>query len=460
MRTHKYLFPILFVFLSGNLANAVFVMPTYAPVERLITNTSAFIKENPENAHGYYTLGRIHYLAFVNKTGLVGAFERKTPPEIAPDWLLGNFAYHARQQHAMKLTLQELGYSSTSDIPQEERPAFWNALRKKQKQLEEEGWEYEKLNYQQLVNHAASAVRNFRKAIELDPKNGLYQLGFAGLLEQYVRFLREIKMDKMPEEFRSIILNKAKDIYYTAYNLSIKADLKHKRLPIAGLRSLVGYEAGKAYVRLSEADTSTPEDEQKKLAKVKKDLQKLKGLRHGAITPIIFSLEKHCSLSDLLAPDLRVPFDLDGDGDVEICPWVKPTTGILVWDPDGKGAITSGRQLFGSVSWWLFFADGYHALDALDDNRDGKLSGPELKGISVWFDRDCDGKSDPGEVLPIERLPIVSIATKSTDKDGICPMNKSGLTLMDGRTFRTYDWIASPVKSPPQSHKGQPSMVY
>jgi hypothetical protein len=184
---------------------------------------------------------------------------------------------------------------------------------------------------------------------------------------------------------------------------------------------------------------------------VKKDLKKLEGLRPGAITPIVFCFAKHSSLSDLLAPDLQVPFDLDGDGIVELWPWVKPTTGILVWNPDGKGLVTSGRQLFGSVSWWLFFTDGYHALDALDDNRDGKLTGHELLGISIWFDRDSDGRSDPEEVLPLETLQIASLATRSSGKERHSPMNASGLTLTNGRVLPTYDWIASPVESPPQS---------
>ena len=455
MRTYKYLFPILFISLYANLANATFVGPTFAPVERLITNTTAFVKENPENAHGYYTLGRIHYLAFVNKAAIVGTTGSGSPPKIAPDWLLGDFIVRMRWERARDLTLKQFGYSSISDIPStipiKKRFEFSKAVQEKDKQLEEEGWLPERLDDKELVNHAADAMRNFRKAIKLAPKNGLYHLGLASLLEQYVQFLREVSPNYVPEEFRSIILSRAKDVYYTAYNLSIKGDIKQKYRPLAGLRSLVGYEAGKAYVRLMEAESPIPKEEKQKLSKVKKDLKKLDGLRIGAITPIIFSFENCSSLTSLLSSDLRVSFDLDGDGDVELWPWVKPTTGILVWDPDGKGVITSGRQLFGSVSWWLFFADGYHAIDALDDNRDGVLSGYELKGISVWFDRDCDGKSDFGEVVPLEKLSILSIATESSGKDGDCSMNVSGLTLADGRTFPTYDWIASPVKSTLQS---------
>jgi hypothetical protein len=170
----------------------------------------------------------------------------------------------------------------------------------------------------------------------------------------------------------------------------------------------------------------------------------------GAITPVVFSLEEDRTLSDLLAPGVKVRFDLDGDGVSELWPWVKPGTGILVWDPEQKGQITSGRQMFGSVTWWLFFEDGYHALDALDDSRDGFLTGSELEGIRVWFDRNLDGISRPDEVVSLAELGIISISTKASGKDSGCPTSASGITLSDGRTLPTYDWLTLPEKE--ESH--------
>jgi hypothetical protein len=213
---------------------------------------------------------------------------------------------------------------------------------------------------------------------------------------------------------------------------------------LAGLASLVGYEAGNAYVRLTENLGAISKREKKEIGKVKRNLQKLDSLPMGAITPIVFSLEKHTSLADLLAANTKVRFDLDGDGVTELWPWVKPTTGILVWDTEQRGQITSGRQMFGSVTWWLFFEDGYHALDALDDSRDGFLTGGELEGIRVWFDRNSDGISRPDEVVSLAELGIISISTRASGEDSGCPMSASGITLSDGRTLPTYDWLASP----------------
>jgi hypothetical protein len=425
-------------------------MPTPAPIDRLIANTTAYIKENPNDAHGYYTLARIHYLAFVNKSKLVPTFEREGMPQIAEDWQGPDIVHMARRRRAEELALKEFGYISTRDIPDEKRKKFYEARKQKRKELEEQGWAPEKLAEKELYEHAGAALENFQKAIELDPKNGLYHLGLASLLEQYVEFLGEIEAQQVPEQFRKFLLSEAKDIYYRAYSLSIKKDLKHRHLPLAGLASLVGYEAGNAYVRLAENFGDISKREEKEIGKVKRNLQKLDSLPMGAITPVVFSLEEDRTLSDLLAPGVKVRFDLDGDGVSELWPWVKPGTGILVWDPEQKGQITSGRQMFGSVTWWLFFEDGYHALDALDDSRDGFLTGSELEGIRVWFDRNLDGISRPDEVVSLAELGIISISTKASGKDSGCPTSASGITLSDGRTLPTYDWLTLPEKE--ESH--------
>jgi hypothetical protein len=323
-------------------------------------------------------------------------------------------------------------------------------VEQKRKKLEEEDWAPEKLDTKELYEHAGAALESLQKAIKLDSQNALYHLGLGSLIEQYIEFLGEVKAEQVPQQFRKFLLNEAKDIYYEAYRLSIKKDLKHRHLPLAGLASLVGYEAGNAYVRLSENLGAISKREEKEIAKVKSNLQKLDSLPMGAITPIVFSLEKHSSLADLLAGNTKVRFDLDGHGLCEFWPWVKPTTGILVWDPEKKGQIRSGRQMFGSVTWWLFFEDGYHALDALDDSRDGFLTGSELEGIRVWFDRNCDGISRPDEVVSLAELGIISISTKVSGIDGGCPMSVSGIRLSDGRTLPTYDWLTRPEEE--ESH--------
>ncbi|MHC4240410.1 MAG: hypothetical protein ACYSUC_11790, partial [Planctomycetota bacterium] len=171
MRTLRLVSVTLIVLLSGSPVFPRFAMPTPAPIDRLIANTTAYIKENPNDAHGYYTLARIHYLAFVNKSKLVPTFEREGMPQIAEDWQGPDIVHMARRRRAEELALKEFGYISTRDIPDEKRKKFYEARKQKRKELEEQGWAPEKLAEKELYEHAGAALENFQKAIELDPKN-------------------------------------------------------------------------------------------------------------------------------------------------------------------------------------------------------------------------------------------------------------------------------------------------
>jgi hypothetical protein len=234
--------------------------------------------------------------------------------------------------------------------------------------------------------------------------------------------------------------------YFAAYQGAIAKDLKITQKPMRGLQTLVAFEGGTGFVRLIKARGVSGPDEAKRLAAVENDLKTLEHKpENGAITPIIFPLDHNRSLGSLLAPNRSVGFDLDGTHRPQRWSWVQPDTGILVWDPSGRGRIDSGRQLFGSVTWWMFFPDGYRALEALDDNRDGVLSGCELRGLSVWIDRNGDGVSDMGEVLPVSAAGISAISVRSFRQDDGSPCNPAGLLMSDGRVLPTFDWTTSPL---------------
>lgn len=425
-----------------NVTNGMFAWPQYIPVDRLIENATAYTQQDPNDASGYYILGRIHYMAFVYKSFFVAAYNDNIPPMVISFWRSGNYLYYARDKEARKIALEEYGYESTSDVPEEEQGEFWIRVRSIKNKLESENWQPEKPTNEQLIEHAGAAQWNFYKAIALDPNNALYYLGQASLGEQYFDFFRDTSPALMPPAIKAIVLNAVKETYFLAYELSIQEDLELEYLPIPGLRSIISYEAGNAFIRLWNAEDNIPPEIQEKITGIQENLEILEALQPNAITPIIFSLQDNNSLSELLASDLIVPFDMDGDGIVEKRPWVKPTTGFLVWDSDGDGRITSGRELFGSVTWWLFFPNGYRAMDVLDDNRDGFLTDGEFNRISVWFDRNSDGKSDVGEIVSVESLGISAIATRPNGCDGKSPMNTSGLRLKNGLTLPTYDWIA------------------
>ena len=207
------------------------------------------------------------------------------------------------------------------------------------------------------------------------------------------------------------------------------------------MTTLVSYEAGQVYKKLV-AEREATAEEKTQIAEIDKHLAALKNKPHGEVTPIVFHLEHPKPLVDLLDAAKVVRFDLDGDGHVERRPWVRPDAAILCWDPAGTGRIASGKQLFGSVTFHLYPGDGYTAMNLLDDDRDGELAGSELRGLALWFDRNGNGRSDEGEVVPIEKTPVRSLSVRAISREEGAPANPTGLILRDGRVLPTYDWIA------------------
>lgn len=475
--THKHLSDRMIVILvavavvaaAATFAQAMFAMPSEAPVDRLITNAEAYIKENPKDASGYYVAGRVHYLAWSLKTGMVPVYGtpaegEAVKPNIADESMVHISLHRSRQAEAQRRANEEYKIDSVRDLKDRDKQrAYWQRVREIQQQLQKDGWKPEGLKPEELDQHAEKAFHRFHQAMEMDPKNGLYHLSYASLCEQYAPRAgeRHITVNTVLSKFRpnnddtqdadmgkhqvmATWKEQALEHYAKAFELSHQQDAGLRHKPLKGIQSLVSYEAVKGYKRLS-AEMRKQQDKEL-IARMDDHIEQLQALPQGPITPIVFSLDEHDGLADLLSSETTVAFDLDGTGRPQQWQWVKPNTGILVWDPNDRRQITSGRQLFGSVTWWLMPGDGYRAMDLLDDNRDGGLSGDELHGLAVWFDRNGDGLSDRGEVVPIGDLPIAGLSVKALSQDGQALMHPKGLLMTDGTTRPTYDWVAHPAE--------------
>lgn len=431
-----------------------FPAPWYVPFDRLIANTEAFIKVHPNDPQGYYTVARMHYFAFVNQVPFVPTRNAESsPPNVAADWQVraDGLLSDLRHAQAEQIVLKAWGYATAEDVPAQRRSEFQQAVFEKEQELGAQGWKPDLLDTETLLTHAAAAVDNFERALDLDPENGLIYLGLASLYEQYSSYAADANITDQPRQLAYVTTLRTRLTYYLAYRFSIEDARQWEYLPLWGLRTSVSYEAGTAYLRLAEKAPSIADTNS--VVQVKADLAKLEKLPTGPITPIIFSTQNHASVRELLDPDTHVAFDLDGTGRKMQWPWIKPSTGLLVWDPHNKGEITSGRQLFGTATWWLLFPSGYAALDALDDNRDGSLSGAELRGIGVWFDKNANGRSDPGEVQPVADFGVQAIRTRSIGSDHGMPMNAQGIVLKNGTVVPTYDWLVSPIlRNPGQAN--------
>lgn len=265
--------------------------------------------------------------------------------------------------------------------------------------------------------HLAKAVASYREAVKLAPANNSARLGLAWCLQQDGEKADAIK------EFRSVI---------------DAAWQKEKDMKTAGLsfHSIVAEGAGYLKPML---DAEKDADE---LAELKERVEKVSRINRP-ITPVALPLRDGLRVEDLLNTTASVPFDADGSGWKHSWTWLKPDAAWLVYDPAGRGEITSALQLFGSVTFWMFWQDGYQALSALDNDRNGRLEGSELAGLALWHDANGNGVSDAGEVRSVDAHGIVAIScrAKAGDVSAVKAWSAEGVTFKDGSTRPTYDLI-------------------
>ena len=432
-------------------AAGMFRRPSAAPVERLVKNATAYIKEHPGDAKGYYILGRVHYLAWSLKSGRIPHYSagRDTGMPRVPG-AHGVSLYDRFRAEARRRVAAEMGITDPAELGATERARYRKRVREVARKLREANWRPEGIEPETLDRHAEQARLNFRKAIEREPETGLYHLGLAALAEEYATRAAERRIPfrgdgKLAAEIaaRKQWREGALAHYRRAFELRAAADATRDHRPPSGVKWLVSYRAAQGYRRLAAAMDSA--GDRQLATRMKRHIKELEDLPIGPITPIVFSLRPHTGLDGLIDAGAAVSFDMNGTGRKRAWRWPEPGTAFLVWDPRGTGEIRSGRQLFGSVTWWLLPGGGYRALDLLDDDRDGVLVGDELDGLAAWFDRDQDGISDRGEVRPLRELPVAAVSVEAVSRKDGSPTNPRGVGLEDGTWVPSYDWIAEPA---------------
>ena len=162
------------------------------------------------------------------------------------------------------------------------------------------------------------------------------------------------------------------------------------------------------------------------------------------ITPIAVPLRARVDAYDMADDNASVLFDADGSGIAKRWTWITNDAAWLVFDRNSTQKVTSALQWFGSVTFWLFWHNGYDALRALDDDGDGRIRGAELNGFALWHDRNRDGVSDKGEVRPVASHGIVALSTRY-EHDAHHPdeiaWSRDGVTFATGEVRPTYDLI-------------------
>ncbi|HVR85596.1 MAG TPA: hypothetical protein VMU54_14865 [Planctomycetota bacterium] len=266
--------------------------------------------------------------------------------------------------------------------------------------------------------HLGVALKLYDDALKLTPEDLVAQLGRAWLLTQTER-----KADAI-EPLRKVI-EKA------------WATEKNRRGRFGELLGIAAEASGYLIPMLD------PEKDHEEIAVYNARVEQMKRLPHG-VTPIAVPLRPGLTAADLEDRSARIRFDADGSGLPQEWSWITRDAAWLVHDPRRSGRIDSGRQLFGGVTFWMFWNSGYDALAALDDNHDGQLTGKELEGIALWHDANGNGVSDPGEVQPLSDYGIVALSVRY-ERDPKHPdciaWSVRGVTFKNGDTRPTYDLV-------------------
>jgi tetratricopeptide (TPR) repeat protein len=277
-------------------------------------------------------------------------------------------------------------------------------------------------------DHLARAIARYREAMALDPDHAVANLGLGWALIQAGQ-----KNDAIAPLRKAMV---------SAWI----ADQKPTVL-IFGWRSMTE-EAGRYLIPLLDPvrDKVEIEDLKAKVAVLEK--------RGRAITPIAVPLRDGLTALDIVDAGTSVVFDADGSGVPRRWSWITPDAAWLVYDQQGRGDIGSALQLFGSVSFWLFWDTGYGAMRALDDDADGELQGFELRNLALWHDRNSNGRSDAGEVRGLAEWGVAALSTRfeidATHPEEIA-YSRDGIRFQDGSSRPTYDILLH--RNPHASHR-------
>lgn len=166
--------------------------------------------------------------------------------------------------------------------------------------------------------------------------------------------------------------------------------------------------------------------------------------------PIILDLDRDGV--ETISKHKNIFFDHNGDGFAENSGWVAPDDGLLVWDKNSDGKITSGAEIFGNnmlLENGTLAENGFQALAELDKNGDGVIDKKDdtYNFLQVWQDRNSNGIVDDGELMSLSDVGVESISTtyknsNYIDKQGNHHAQVGTITYTDGKNGTASDiWL-------------------
>jgi hypothetical protein len=351
------------------------------PIDRVVTNLERMISDDPKSVEIRVNLARLHSMAYARKALEIGTL--RTGLRNTPGWGPGQPFFGHGNPHIQPSVV------SASD------PAAAAVAQ----------------------SHLTKAIEAYRAVLVIAPRHFVAQIGLGWTLMESGNRTEAIKE-----------LRRAMEL---------------------------GWEGDSASRYFGEGRSATQEvamyltqlldrvKDAEEIAVISKRLDEI-SKRPRAITPIAVPLRGDLSADAMIDTNRLVPFDLDGSGFPMKWTWLSRDAAWLVHDHRGTGQITSALQLFGSVTFWAFWQNGYHALKAMDDDGDGEIRGRERLGLSLWHDRNSNGISDRGEVRTLIDWGIVSLSTSyeyDASHQHEIAWSPSGVRFESGEVRPTYDLV-------------------
>lgn len=398
----RVLFAAIAMLASANAASAIPYIPPpqpvyEAPIDRALANVTAM--DGVENAQRERLLGRLNLLAYARNDAAFAYMRETNELNLAGSVLCSEYPYgrgYAPPDYPLptfgpteRCALLSMQLGPTDELPSDPTTTTNEAAQAR------------------LV----AAEAHYARSIALDRTNLRARLGHAYTLDRLGR------LSAARKELRTII---------------------RLGLPqVAGAQS--DWETHAVLTETAEhlSHLAQSSSDRRKIAQLRTRLQASQPIIY--VTPIVVPL-RDAPFAQLVEEDSNVAFDLAGTGDTRAQGWITPDAAWLVWDPQWRGEIRSGFDLIGQRTWSVFWSDGFEALRALDDNRDGELTGGELGGLALWRDENMNGVSDPGEVVPANVHGIAALSTRGAPSRAGLITAPNGVRFDDGRTRPLYDW--------------------
>jgi tetratricopeptide (TPR) repeat protein len=307
------------------------------PIDRVLTNLQQRLQKDTNDLEATYYLARAQSIAYAYVNGTVGI--------------------SVRQTDGMPMYLHS---SSDRGIPDSVQTFDTEEARK--------------LGHQHLTNAIAlyqRAVVLLKRSTNIDERAWTVlpvPLGLAWCLEQAGRTNDAISMYRKTLEaawrievtgdfdFKQWVTNSWDNVKATAYPPGTNTFLGSIWVNYSG-------EIIDCLLRLLDSVKDKEEIGHLKFEKWK--ITRLEGERQ--ISPILIPLESDARFDELVDESASVAFDLDGSGLKRRWAWITPKAGWLVYDPERTGCVESALQMFGNVTFWIFWPNGYESLISLDD---------------------------------------------------------------------------------------------